>query len=89
MTSSHPGTKRRRFLTENTVPSMLTLSPEELASLEAVPESAASGDRYPAEHMSRVTSDSNADPTIGSSSETTRPRSSTITVSKPSVSRWW
>jgi len=50
-----PGTKRRRFLTENIGAVDVTLSLEELASLEAVaPKGAASGDRYPAEHMSRV-----------------------------------
>jgi aryl-alcohol dehydrogenase-like predicted oxidoreductase len=50
-----PGTKRRVYLTENIGALEVSLSPEELASIEAIaPKGAAAGERYPAEHMSRV-----------------------------------
>jgi aryl-alcohol dehydrogenase-like predicted oxidoreductase len=50
-----PGTKRRRFLEENVAALAVDLTPQDLAAIEAIaPPGAAAGDRYPAEHMSRV-----------------------------------
>ncbi len=50
-----PGTKRRRYLRENLGAVDVHLGEEDLASIEAVaPKGAAAGERYPAEHMSRV-----------------------------------
>jgi len=43
-----PGTKRRRYLEENAAAAALSLSPDELAALDAVlPRGAAAGGRYP------------------------------------------
>jgi aryl-alcohol dehydrogenase-like predicted oxidoreductase len=50
-----PGTKRRRYLEENVAALAVDLTPQDLAAIEAItPPGAAAGDRYPAEHMSRV-----------------------------------
>ena len=50
-----PGTKRRERLAENAAALSVTLSPEELARIEAaVPASSVSGMRYPAETMKSV-----------------------------------
>jgi aryl-alcohol dehydrogenase-like predicted oxidoreductase len=50
-----PGTKRRRYLEENVAALSVSLTPEDLAAIEAIaPLGAAAGDRYPAEHMARV-----------------------------------
>ena len=50
-----PGTKRRRFLEENAAAATLTLSPQEVAELEAaVPTSEITGDRYPAAGMRSI-----------------------------------
>ncbi len=47
-----PGTKRRRYVEENAAADDLTLSAEEVATLdEAFPAGAAAGTRYPAESM--------------------------------------
>jgi len=43
-----PGTKRRKYLEENAAAAALTLTPAELATLDAaLPKGAAAGDRYP------------------------------------------
>jgi aryl-alcohol dehydrogenase-like predicted oxidoreductase len=50
-----PGTKRRSYLEQNVGALDLALTAEDLAELDRlVPKGAAAGDRYPAEHMSRV-----------------------------------
>ena len=50
-----PGTKRVRYLEENAAAAALTLSPAELAALEAVlPKGAAAGERYAAGGMAAV-----------------------------------
>lgn len=50
-----PGTRRRKWLTENAAAEALTPSPETLASLDATFQpGAASGTRYPAGQMKRV-----------------------------------
>jgi aryl-alcohol dehydrogenase-like predicted oxidoreductase len=50
-----PGTKRRRYLEENLGALDLTLSLEDLASIEALaPLGAAAGERYAPEHMARI-----------------------------------
>jgi aryl-alcohol dehydrogenase-like predicted oxidoreductase len=50
-----PGTKRRTYLEENVAALDVVLSAEVLEAIEAaVPKGAVSGDRYSAEHMSRV-----------------------------------
>jgi aryl-alcohol dehydrogenase-like predicted oxidoreductase len=50
-----PGTKRRRFLEENTAALALELTPAELAALDAAcPPGAAAGTRYPEAMMARL-----------------------------------
>jgi aryl-alcohol dehydrogenase-like predicted oxidoreductase len=50
-----PGTKRRRWLEENVAALAVELSPEDLATIEAIaPPGAAAGDRYRREDMARV-----------------------------------
>ncbi len=50
-----PGTKRRRYLEENAAAIDIHLTSEEMAAIEAIiPPGAAAGDRYAAEHMTRV-----------------------------------
>ncbi len=50
-----PGTKRVRYLEENAAAAAITLSPAELAALEAVfPQGAAAGERYAAGGMAAV-----------------------------------
>jgi aryl-alcohol dehydrogenase-like predicted oxidoreductase len=50
-----PGTKRVRYLEENAAAADVTLTPEQLARLEAaLPADAVSGDRYPAGALQRV-----------------------------------
>jgi aryl-alcohol dehydrogenase-like predicted oxidoreductase len=50
-----PGTKRRTYLEENVAAADVELTAEDLASIEVVaPRGVAAGERYPAEHMSRV-----------------------------------
>ncbi|MCA6094067.1 aldo/keto reductase [Streptomyces sp. SCA3-4] len=50
-----PGTKRRRYLEENTGAVDLHLTPGDLALLrEAVPEEAVTGERYPAQALERL-----------------------------------
>jgi len=50
-----PGTKRRTYLAENISALDIELTPEDLASIEAVaPKGSAAGERYAAEHMAHV-----------------------------------
>jgi aryl-alcohol dehydrogenase-like predicted oxidoreductase len=50
-----PGTKRRTYLEENVAALRVELTAEDLASIEVVaPKGVAAGDRYAAEHMSRI-----------------------------------
>ncbi len=50
-----PGTKRRKYVEENIAAASLTLTPDELAKLEAiVPLGVSTGDRYDAAGMSMV-----------------------------------
>ncbi|GHC53543.1 aldo/keto reductase [Streptomyces cinnamoneus] len=50
-----PGTKRRRYLEENTAAADLRLTPDDLDLLrEAVPEDAVTGARYPAQALERL-----------------------------------
>lgn len=50
-----PGTKRRSYLEENVAALSVELSEEDLASIEELaPKGVAAGERYPAEHMSRI-----------------------------------
>jgi aryl-alcohol dehydrogenase-like predicted oxidoreductase len=50
-----PGTKRRAYLEANAAAAEITLTPDDLAAIDAVaPPGVASGDRYPAEHMAAV-----------------------------------
>ncbi|MBV8757147.1 MAG: aldo/keto reductase [Deltaproteobacteria bacterium] len=50
-----PGTKRRRWLEENVGAEQITLTPDELAKIDAVaPKGVAAGERYPAQVMSSV-----------------------------------
>jgi aryl-alcohol dehydrogenase-like predicted oxidoreductase len=50
-----PGTKRRTYLAENISALAIDLTPEDLASIEAVaPKGSAAGERYAAEHMAHV-----------------------------------
>jgi aryl-alcohol dehydrogenase-like predicted oxidoreductase len=49
---SIPGTKRRRYLEENIAATQVTLTPEDIAAIEAVaPHGAVTGDRYAPEFM--------------------------------------
>jgi aryl-alcohol dehydrogenase-like predicted oxidoreductase len=50
-----PGTKRRSYLEENAAAAEITLSADDLASIEALaPKGVASGDRYPKQHMATI-----------------------------------
>ena len=50
-----PGTKRRRWLDENVAAEQITLTPTELAKIDAIaPRGVAAGERYPAQVMSSV-----------------------------------
>ncbi|MBW4620501.1 MAG: aldo/keto reductase [Cyanosarcina radialis HA8281-LM2] len=50
-----PGTRRQKNLEENIAATEITLTPTELEQIEAIaPKGVASGDRYPAAHMSAV-----------------------------------
>jgi aryl-alcohol dehydrogenase-like predicted oxidoreductase len=50
-----PGTKHRNYLEENIAASEITLSTEELASIEQIlPKGSASGGRYPAAMMELI-----------------------------------
>ncbi len=50
-----PGTKRRRWLEENVAAEAITLTPDELAKIDAIaPKGVAAGERYPAQTMSSV-----------------------------------
>jgi aryl-alcohol dehydrogenase-like predicted oxidoreductase len=47
-----PGTKRRRYLEENTAATQVTLTAEDIAAIEAVaPHGVVTGDRYAPEFM--------------------------------------
>jgi len=49
------GTKRRTYLEENVAAVSITLTPEDLAAINAAaPQGAAAGPRYPAHMMARV-----------------------------------
>ena len=50
-----PGTKRRKYLEENTAAADIELSPDDIAELDEVfPKDAAAGQRYPEHMMSLV-----------------------------------
>ncbi len=50
-----PGTKRRKYLQENTAAADIKLTPAEVAEIEAaVPQDEVAGDRYAAENMKNI-----------------------------------
>lgn len=50
-----PGTKRRTYLEENAAASHMTLTPEDLARIDAIaPQGIAAGTRYPEPMMQRL-----------------------------------